>query len=252
MRWWALPLLLALVLPASGLRLTGQLYELGAEANLQPVGEAVVVEAFDGSNLAGRTVASRGAYTLELGPGDYRIVARSPDGDVRASENITLRADGRLDLILLPELDLPELELGKELLENLTLPPVPRAEAPPWPWVAAGAGSVLAMVGVLLLLRRRSRAPAGKPSADGLPDDLRAMVRVLREEGGRTTQKELRRRLSYSEAKVSLMVADLENRGLVRKFKVGRGNVVVLESAGEAAVPDEKEASSPPKENQGS
>lgn len=32
-----------------------------------------------------------------------------------------------------------------------------------------------------------------------------------------------------SEAKVSLMLADLEDRGLIRKIKVGRGNIIVFE-----------------------
>ncbi|MGM0771995.1 MAG: helix-turn-helix transcriptional regulator, partial [Halobacteriota archaeon] len=35
-------------------------------------------------------------------------------------------------------------------------------------------------------------------------------------------------KLSYSEAKVSLIVSDLENRGLVEKFKKGRGNIIII------------------------
>ncbi|MHC1584962.1 MAG: helix-turn-helix transcriptional regulator, partial [Candidatus Syntropharchaeia archaeon] len=34
--------------------------------------------------------------------------------------------------------------------------------------------------------------------------------------------------LSLSEAKISLMITDLENRGLVTKIKKGRGNVIIL------------------------
>jgi uncharacterized membrane protein len=44
------------------------------------------------------------------------------------------------------------------------------------------------------------------------------------------TQRELRGRLHHSKAKISLMLADLENRGLIRKFKRGRGNIIVLVS----------------------
>ena len=39
--------------------------------------------------------------------------------------------------------------------------------------------------------------------------------------------------MPYSEAKVSLMVTELEERGLLRKFKRGRGNVLVLVHGGE-------------------
>ncbi|MEZ5335080.1 MAG: winged helix-turn-helix transcriptional regulator [Methanolobus sp.] len=55
-----------------------------------------------------------------------------------------------------------------------------------------------------------------------LPDDLRQVVAILEKNDGRITQKELRTKVKHSEAKVSLMVSDLENRGVVRKFKKGR------------------------------
>ncbi len=44
------------------------------------------------------------------------------------------------------------------------------------------------------------------------------------------TQKDLRARLNCSEANVSLMITDLEDRGLVRKVKKGRGNIILLRS----------------------
>lgn len=98
---------------------------------------------------------------------------------------------------------------------------------------------------MFIWLRRRRAGPAPLPVPGTLPDDLQAMVRVLEQEGGRLTQKELRKRLGHSEAKVSLMVADLENRGLARKFKVGRGNIVVLEKAGGEGSPPGEESKSP-------
>jgi len=62
----------------------------------------------------------------------------------------------------------------------------------------------------------------------GLPDDLNQVLNVVRESGGRINQVELRQKLPYSEAKVGLMISDLEDRGLVRKIQKGRGNIVVL------------------------
>lgn len=61
-----------------------------------------------------------------------------------------------------------------------------------------------------------------------LPSDLQEVLDIIRSGGGRITQKELRSKLSYSEAKVSLVVSDLENRGLVEKFKKGRGNIIII------------------------
>ncbi|MFC1769333.1 helix-turn-helix transcriptional regulator, partial [Nanoarchaeota archaeon] len=50
----------------------------------------------------------------------------------------------------------------------------------------------------------------------------------FKKEGGRTTQKDIRKNFPQSEAKVSLMVTDLEHKGYLEKIKKGRGNVIIL------------------------
>ena len=61
-----------------------------------------------------------------------------------------------------------------------------------------------------------------------IPSDLQEILDILRTQGGRMTQKDMRKRLKYSEGKVSLMLLDLEKRGKIQKFKKGRGNVLFL------------------------
>ncbi|AKB18025.1 MULTISPECIES: MarR family transcriptional regulator [unclassified Methanosarcina] len=79
-----------------------------------------------------------------------------------------------------------------------------------------------------------ARAPEPKPEPPvlkknyPLPADLQEIMDIIRGQGGRITQKDLRSKLKYSEGKVSLMLADLERRELIEKFKRGRGNVVIL------------------------
>ena len=68
------------------------------------------------------------------------------------------------------------------------------------------------------------------PDIDMLPQDLKEIIEILERLGGRMTQIDLRGRLNCSEAKVSLMITDLEGRGLVQKVKKGRGNVILLRS----------------------
>jgi uncharacterized membrane protein len=60
----------------------------------------------------------------------------------------------------------------------------------------------------------------------GLPDDLKEIMDLIRANGNRITQRELRKKSPYSESKVSLMLSDLEERGLIEKFKRGRGNII--------------------------
>ncbi|WP_462272105.1 helix-turn-helix transcriptional regulator [Methanohalophilus sp.] len=61
-----------------------------------------------------------------------------------------------------------------------------------------------------------------------LPADLKEILTIIKKSGGRITQKDLRQKLNCSEAKASLMIADLQRRGLIDKFKKGRGNILIL------------------------
>jgi uncharacterized membrane protein len=101
---------------------------------------------------------------------------------------------------------------------NIPEPPVAQVEAP------SGVETQVAPETEPLL-------PPLPPSASTdvtLPDDLREVIRIMEKSGGRITQLDLRKALPYSEAKVSLMITDLENRGIVKKIKKGRGNVLIL------------------------
>ena len=70
-------------------------------------------------------------------------------------------------------------------------------------------------------------SPVGLESPEvSLPEDLKEIMDLIRANGNRITQRELRKKSPYSESKVSLMLSDLEERGLVEKFKRGRGNII--------------------------
>lgn len=57
---------------------------------------------------------------------------------------------------------------------------------------------------------------------------LNQVMDIIKKEDGRTTQKEIRKQLPLSEAKVSLIITELEEKGVVKKIKKGRGNVIIL------------------------
>ena len=58
--------------------------------------------------------------------------------------------------------------------------------------------------------------------------NLDGVLKIIMEQGGRTTQKEIRKKIPLSEAKISLMISELEAKGKVQKIKKGRGNIIVL------------------------
>ena len=61
-----------------------------------------------------------------------------------------------------------------------------------------------------------------------LSTDLNEVLDAIQSHRGRITQKDLRSRLEYSEVKVSLLLSELEKRGLIKKLKRGRENIVIL------------------------
>jgi uncharacterized membrane protein len=210
-------------------------------------------------------VSKNGSYSFNLEIGAYSIVARSGGNATDAlysRENVTITQEGGdyvIDLILFPSTDFSDLDLFEENVTPIaTEEPVDVPTAQPQPQ-SLGFIVLLAIVAIVLLggagaflLLRKRKAPPAKPrqappiepiepeepkkpplapgaSADAtLPDDLREVIRIIEKNGGRITQLDLRKALPYSEAKVSLMITDLENRGIVKKIKKGRGNVIIL------------------------
>lgn len=54
------------------------------------------------------------------------------------------------------------------------------------------------------------------------------IIEILKNADGRMTQRELRKIMPYSEAKISLMLAELEEEGRIKRIKKGRGNIIIL------------------------
>ena len=241
-------LLLCLATPAAeGARVYGTIYDL----SLEPV-EGAVVEV-DSSPIQ-RYISEDGTYSLELPPGTYTISAQQMrDTTVLASVSEELAIEEQegnfiLDLILYPEV----VEEG-ELYDPAALSSVEQdfggSRNMNLYHLLISLAVVVLSVGFILFFTRRIssrldlqsaviRVLKGRssgqqsPESGNLPEDLEQVRGILIEEGGRMTQKALREKLPYSEAKVSLMVSELEGRGVIRKFKRGRGNVLVLSGGG--------------------
>ena len=173
-------------------------------------------------------VAEDGSYSFQAGPGDYLVTARQlEDGDLVASaeESVSIPEEGdyRIDLVLFPSFEEEERLLNETGEMDVSGPEFPE-EADYSLFILIGLAVVIIVL-VLVLVKVSRLKPQRE---ERLPRDLEKLVDLVRREGGRTTQKELRKALGLSEAKVSLMVADLESRGIVRKIKKGRGNIVTM------------------------
>jgi len=169
-----------------------------------------------------QTIVANPEYAFELAPGTYLLNATFFSNgypDLQLIEVFRIESEGTfvLDLLLSPAYE----ELPPEPSTDLELPSQN---------LTSGLTSLALFLAILafLLLRLRRLRPAHKAKQSELQPDLQEALSILRQAGGRITQKELRARLKYSEAKVSLMLDDLENRGLIKRFKKGRGKIVIL------------------------
>ena len=64
------------------------------------------------------------------------------------------------------------------------------------------------------------------PLRPELDSDAKKVLSVLDSSEGRSTQKELRESLNFSDAKMSLILSELESSCYIKRFKRGRGNVI--------------------------
>lgn len=227
--------------------------------------EDVIVEV--NSTPSQSMLANYGIYSFNLDPGNYLVSAsyyRNNELAAYTEEEVTIMDDGDyvLDLILFPayyddpllnESDFSELDdianfsesddEGSSLTLSESLVTI------------VAILLILLLAGVVIFIKQKKEFSTSDdfssdhlPDAfmlndtlDGLPDDLREVISIIAKNGGRITQKDLRTRVKHSEAKVSLMVSDLESRGIVRKFKKGRGNIIILDDPESAVNIDSEE-----------
>lgn len=165
-----------------------------------------------------QTFVSRdGSYSFNLDPGDYVITAKFED-KYAIDENVTITGTGEfnLDLILFP--DLSKDDISEDAVD---IPTELSGVSPIWTYILIGW---LVLIGAVLYMVRYGKAPIGVD----LDDEVDDVLRFIKKNKGRTTQKEIRKNFHWSEAKISLIITELEDKNLVRKIKKGRTNVILL------------------------
>jgi uncharacterized membrane protein len=118
------------------------------------------------------------------------------------------------------------------------------AKYPLWSYLIA-LGIFLILMGRVILARKKYGKLRGKKkrreneeskekeekmdAEENEANHLEKTIEIIKKHDGRITQKELRKEMMYlSEAKISLILTELEHKGQIEKIKKGRGNVIVL------------------------
>ncbi|MBR9675992.1 hypothetical protein GOV05_03215 [Candidatus Woesearchaeota archaeon] len=196
--------------------LTGTVYD----SNLNKVEKAVV----EIRSPLQRDVVENGTYFFELSPGVYNIsvVFVESAREESAFETVEVPTDNNylFDLFLFTDLrEVEELQVIPEI--NVDVEEKPSL----LPAFLLILFLLLFFLGVVLYNSKRTK----KVLVDELEDELKTLVvRIIKENNSRITQKELRKKVPYSEAKISLVISELESEGVLKKIKKGRANVLIL------------------------
>jgi uncharacterized membrane protein len=188
-------------------------------------------------------VSTNGGYSFQATKGDYVIAALLKDADDETvyyvEENISIVDDGDYvrDLILFPVSDLSELDIEPGIYDPVSLNGDSHV-------LSSLLYPMLFMIAIILLfllfrpLFFKKKKEEGSTAVDDKlfgkdeypADDADELERLLSfvQKHRRVTQKDIRKEFPLSEAKISLMITELEHDGKVRKIKKGRGNVIIF------------------------
>ena len=168
-------------------------------------------------------VAVNGEYSFELPLGSYKIEAKVMSYNITeayAIETIEIKHPGtyNIDLILFPNL-IPEEEI---LEEEIDVSEIIGKKTNIIPIILMIAFVLVALLlFIIFYKKKRKKKPLEKT-------DIEKVIEFIKKEGGRTTQKAIRQYLFLSEAKASLLLTEMEHKGLIQKIKKGRGNIIIL------------------------
>ena len=194
-------------------------------------------------------VAKQGEYSFIVPEGDYTITANILEQGVIAEsteEWISVQGEGPfvIDLILFPNFD-EDIELIEESEISIPADPLKGLEEINYTRIIIGVICII-LISIMIIVyftalkkrQKKDQEQKGKEEkktkerkediGKAEKDEADEVVEFIRKQGKRTTQKEIRKAFPQSEAKISLILADLEDKGKIKKIKKGRGNIIIL------------------------
>lgn len=211
--------LLILVSFVSGAAIHGSIYDL----SLQRVSD-IVVEI--NTEPKQQFISKDGAYSFNVPVGEYEIEANYYVDNVlesRASEQISVKNEGDFvfDLILFPVV---ESEIASEV-DDINFDDDYFKEKTNYFLIILIA---IVFIVIFLIWHFAHRKKTIMQEATETKDDYYNKIFSIIRDNKRTTQKEIRKQIPLSEAKISLIITELEHKGLIEKIKKGRGNILIL------------------------
>lgn len=178
-----------------------------------------------------------GTYSFDdLSPGNYMIKAKYYRNNILeyiAEEDIQIinkEGSFTIDLLLFPPTE-SEYEVLGDINLTSDMDIIDESDKPDYN-ILILILILISMFSAFMIFKWNKKKTAKMPENiknKELPEDLHDLYDIILKMGGRVTQKNLRKEMKCSEAKVSLMIADLEDRGFIKKIKKGRSNIIIAE-----------------------
>ena len=187
-------------------------------------------------------VAKDAEYSFEVPAGNYEIIAEYKEDTITKSsttESISIKEQGDyvVDMILFPFIKEPEIHniIVDDYKKSLNYFDI----------IILFLG-IAVLIFIISLILKYKRIPQGiineieqritkeveqkvKEQKTIKTDELTGRIlNFIKKQDGRTTQKQIRKQFLFSEAKISLVISELEDKGIIKKIKKGRGNIIVL------------------------
>jgi uncharacterized membrane protein len=174
-------------------------------------------------------VAKNGTYTFNVNPGEYTIIAFKSNGEnLEVSQDIVIKDGGDyvLDLILFPSirdeeelLNITQYDFGDKYFSKTDYLVY---------WIIAGLVLISFLAAAVFILKPKKKEEKQETLKEIVEttDIAEKVLSFIKKEGGRVTQKDIRKEFPSSEAKISLIITELEHKGKIEKIKKGRGNIV--------------------------
>jgi len=172
-------------------------------------------------------ITEEGRYTLQVPPGNYLLKAEYHNGvGYSWEEQINAQQDGIYNIDIVMQQDI-EIEDVKDMPDEIKIEI--ENKGIDWNWIWLSLLGVIFIAFIVFGSKKGLFIKKKESSIEGIQDEVESrIINILKNEGGRATQKEIRKTLGLSEAKISLVITDLESRKKIRKIKKGRGNIIIL------------------------
>lgn len=180
-------------------------------------------------------ITKEGTYSFDLPLGTYLITA-SMDSIigkyyVEQIVNVIGEGDFIIDLIMFPDisdqenLDSPRINLDDTIGEKSTISLYFQMII--LSLVIVGAIIIVIIINQLKQLKKNPNTSHSNiiDMKDNLPEQI---ISHLKANGGRMYQKDIRKLFPFSEAKISLVLLEMEHNNLIKKIKKGKGNIIIL------------------------